>query len=334
MIESIFGLGTFATTGSQFVGIVLGDHVFDLDALRHRLESSSASRATSMLDLLADWDRQFDSARTLVERLEKEGRSSDRFAGAAYALGSLEALPPVLRPGKTFNAAANYKDHALGMRKAFSGGAVDMSKDYGFDKTKGRPYFFLRASSTISGANSPIELPAWTERTDWEAELGVVIGLRGKHIPAEKALDHVAGFTITNDVSCRDLTWREDRPALRSDWLSGKSFDGFAPTGPFFVPRQFIPDYKALQIKLSVNGVLKQDGLAGDMIFTVEDQIEYASRMLAIEPGDLFATGTPAGTGQERKEFLKVGDIVETEIAPLGRQRNVVVASDNSYVRG
>jgi 2-keto-4-pentenoate hydratase/2-oxohepta-3-ene-1,7-dioic acid hydratase in catechol pathway len=136
----------------------------------------------------------------------------------------------------------------------------------------------------------------------------------------------------TNDVSCRDLTWREDRPAIRSDWLAGKSFDSFAPMGPFFVPKQFVANHADLAIKLWVNGVLKQDGNSRDMVFCIEDQIAYGSRMVTLEPGDIFATGTPAGTGQERLEFLRPGDVVETEIQFCGRQRNKVIQGSEEYV--
>jgi 2-keto-4-pentenoate hydratase/2-oxohepta-3-ene-1,7-dioic acid hydratase in catechol pathway len=177
-------------------------------------------------------------------------------------------------------------------------------------------------------------LPAGFDRIDWEAELAVVIGRQGKNIPAAKAMDHVAGYMTTNDISCRSRTFRNDRPNIRSDWMGGKSYDTFAPMGPFFVPRAFVPDPTNLRIWCAVNGVTKQDGNSGDMVFGIEDQIEYGSKMMTLEPGDVFATGTPAGTGQERLEFLKAGDIIETEVEGLGRQRNKVVAGSADYGTG
>ena len=138
-------------------------------------------------------------------------------------------------------------------------------------------------------------------------------------------MEHVAGFVTTNDVSCRDQTFREDRPSIRTDWFGGKSFDSFAPMGPYFVPRAFVPDHGNLAIRLWVNGAIKQDGNSRDMIFSTEEQIAYTARAVTLEPGDIFATGTPSGTGQERLEFLKAGDVVETEIDFCGRQRNRVV---------
>jgi len=127
-------------------------------------------------------------------------------------------------------------------------------------------------------------------------------------------------------VSCRDQLFRADRPNFRTDWLSSKSYDTFGPCGPFFVPRAFVPNHAALRIVLKVNDEIKQDGLAGDMIYSPEEQIEYASRRMSLLPGDIFATGTLAGVGQGTGVFLKAGDIVETEVHGLGRQRNRVVA--------
>ncbi len=251
---------------------------------------------------------------------------------AVRRLDALRTLPPVLRPGKMLYAAANYREHVAEMRASkFTGGDFDKSKDAQGDKARLRAYLFLKAPSCLAGAFDDIVLPAGEHRIDWEAELAVVIGRPGRNVPAARALDHVAGFMTTNDVSCRDLTWREDRPTIRSDWLAGKSFDTFAPTGPFFVPREFVPNHASLRVWLAVNGVTKQDGNTGDMIFGTAEQIEYASRMLTLEPGDLFATGTPSGVGQGRGEFLKAGDVVECEVEGLGRQRNRVVQGAAEY---
>ena len=164
------------------------------------------------------------------------------------------------------------------------------------------------------------------KKIDWEAEIALAIGKRGKRIKAERALDHVAGFMTTNDVSARDLQIRADRPGLRSDWLNGKSHDNFAPMGPFLVPRAFVPDHKNLFIRLAVNGEVKQNGNTSQFIFTPEEQIEYASNILTIETGDIFSCGTCGGVGQGANTFLKAGDMMETEIEGLGKMRNRFVA--------
>lgn len=309
----MFRLGSFRQGTRRFSGFVIDDGtaVVPLAALDDGLAGQGW-----LPDLLEDWDRSFARLNRIAARAAETPK---------IPVADLVVLPPVPRPGKILNAAANYRKHAQNMRAKHSGGAVDWTKDYGLDAKKGRPYMFLRASSTISGGFDPIVLPAGMGRIDWEAELGVIIGRPAKHATRETAMDHVAGYVITNDVSCRDGTWREDRPALRSDWLAGKSYDSFAPTGPWFVPAAFVPDYRDLSIRLWLNGELMQDGLAGDMIFDVPDQIAYASSMMTLEPGDLIATGTPDGTGAERERFLAAGDVVEIEIDGLGRQRTPVI---------
>jgi 2-keto-4-pentenoate hydratase/2-oxohepta-3-ene-1,7-dioic acid hydratase in catechol pathway len=190
------------------------------------------------------------------------------------------------------------------------------------EKSTTAPYLFLKAPSTLCGAFDDIEIPQGMKKIDWEAEIALAVGKRGKRIKAERALDHVAGFMTTNDVSCRDLQIRGDRPALRSDWLGGKSHDNFAPMGPYLVPRAFVRDHMNLAIRLTVNGAVKQNGNTSQFIFTPEEQIEYASNMLALEAGDVFSCGTCGGVGQGTNTFLASGDIVETEIETLGKMRN------------
>jgi 2,4-diketo-3-deoxy-L-fuconate hydrolase len=338
MADPVFRLGTFADGNRPFVGLVLGDDVVEVAALHAAYAGSSRAKAGqlaasgSMLDLLADWPRSFAVLQAMAAFAAAEGAASERVRPAVRRFGDLRVLPPVLRPGKMLYAAANYREHVAEMRAArFTGGDFDKAKDAQGDKSRLRAYLFLKAPSCLAGAFDDIVLPAGEHRIDWEAELAVVIGRPGRNVPAEKALDHVAGFMTTNDVSCRDLTWREDRPTIRSDWLAGKSFDTFAPTGPFLVPREFVPNHASLRVWLAVNGVTKQDGNTGDMIFSTAEQIEYASRMLTLEPGDLFATGTPSGVGQGRGEFLEPGDVVECEVEGLGRQRNRVVQGHAEY---
>jgi 2-keto-4-pentenoate hydratase/2-oxohepta-3-ene-1,7-dioic acid hydratase in catechol pathway len=310
----MFKLGTFSDGGAPFPALVLGDEAADLAQLK---------KCGSVLELLQDWGRNFDMLQRLAQSLDRSGMKK---------LSALRVLPPVLRPSKMLYAAANYKEHVKEMRASnFTGGDYDKSKDAQGDKSRLRPYCFFKAPNCLCGAFDDIVLPPGEHRIDWEAELAVVIGRPGKNIPAAKAMDHVAGFMTTNDVSCRDLTWREDRPTIRSDWVAGKSFDTFAPTGPFLVPAAFVPNHDRLRVWLAVNGVTKQDGNTADMVFNTAEQIEYASRMLTLESGDLFATGTPSGVGQGRGEFLKAGDVVECEVEGLGRQRNRVVAGNANY---
>jgi 2,4-diketo-3-deoxy-L-fuconate hydrolase len=309
MTDPFFRLGLFSQNGDAKLCLVLGDDdIVELKSAAKLSGQRSLAEASRLDDLLIDWDRNFDRLRGVAEAVVREGAATL----GPLQLKDLKPLPPVSRPKRLLYAAANYADHVAGMTKTFTSalpaaGAANASL---------RPYLFAKACA-MTGA--------------WEAELAVVIGRSGKHIPPERVGHHIAGYMTTNDVSCRDLTWREDRPAIRSDWLSGKSFDSFAPMGPYFTPKAFVPAHDNLWIRLWVNGTLKQDGVTRDMIFGIEDQIAYAAGMMTLEPGDIFSTGTPAGTGQERLEFLKEGDLIETEVELCGRQHNRVVVGDPAY---
>jgi 2,4-didehydro-3-deoxy-L-rhamnonate hydrolase len=319
-----FKLGTFAKPGgAPFVAMVLGDDVFDLSlahaAYRAAPRRGALSATGSILGLLENWDANFTLLQEIAAFLEKEGPSSD-----ASNLASLRALPPVMRPGKMFYAAQNFQEHVDEMIRAGLS-PVGGAKFTG-EKSTTRPYLFLKAPSCLAGAYDNIEIPLGMKKIDWEAEIALAIGKKGKRIKAERALEHVAGFMTTNDVSCRDIGVRPDRPALRSDWLGGKSHDNFAPMGPFLVPRAFVPNHMNLFIRLTVNGEVKQNGNTSQFIFTPEEQIEYASNILTIETGDVFSCGTCGGVGQGTNTFLKPGDVMETEVENLGRMRNRLVA--------
>jgi 2-keto-4-pentenoate hydratase/2-oxohepta-3-ene-1,7-dioic acid hydratase in catechol pathway len=313
-----FKLGTFATSGGgAFAAIVLGDDAVALTAAAIARKSALAS-ATTIQSLLDDWDANFAALQELVAFLEKEGRPG------AQKLASLRALPPVTRPGKMFYAAQNFQEHVDEMLRA--GMTPASGPKFTGEKSTSDPYLFLKAPSTLCGATDDIAIPLGLKRIDWEAEIALAIGKPGKRIKPERALEHVAGFMTTNDVSARDLQIRADRPGLRSDWLNGKSHDNFAPMGPFLVPRAFVPNAMNLFIRLTVNGEIKQNGNTSQFIFTPEEQIAYASNILSLETGDIFSCGTCGGVGQGTNTFLNVGDIMETEIEGLGKMRNRLVA--------
>jgi 2,4-didehydro-3-deoxy-L-rhamnonate hydrolase len=329
MNGTAFKLATLAgRNGNAFVAIVLGDAAIDLKTAQAAFAAAGRKgelgRSDTMLGLLDHWDRNFAVLQEIVAFLEKEGTPQDAAKLGTAKLASFKALPPVGRPGKMFYAAQNFQEHVSEMIRAGmspSGGPV-----FTGEKSTTVPYLFLKAPSCLAGAFDDIEIPRGMKKIDWEAEIALAIGKPGKRIKAEQALAHVAGFMTTNDVSCRDQQIRTDRPALRSDWLGGKSHDNFAPMGPYLVPRAFVPDHMNLFIKLTVNGEVKQDGNTSQFIFTPEEQIEYASNMLSLETGDIFSCGTCGGVGQGSNTFLKAGDIVETEIELLGRMRNRFVA--------
>ena len=308
-----FKLGMFAkNSGKPFAAIVLGDDVFDIASRPGPLCSIA-----SIDVLLENWDANFAALQEMVARIEKHRPGAEKLA-------NLRALAPVQRPGKMFYAAQNFQEHVDEMLRA--GMTPASGPRFTGEKSTSDPYLFLKAPSTLAGAHDDIAIPTGLKKIDWEAEIALVIGKPGKRIKAERALEHVAGFMTTNDVSARDLQIRADRPGLRSDWLNGKSHDNFAPTGPFLVPRAFVPDHKNLFIRLSVNGEVKQNGNTSQFIFTPEEQIEYASNILSLQSGDFFSCGTCGGVGQGTNTFLKVGDVMETEIESLGKMRNRFVA--------
>jgi 2-keto-4-pentenoate hydratase/2-oxohepta-3-ene-1,7-dioic acid hydratase in catechol pathway len=227
--------------------------------------------------------------------------------------------PPVPRPGKLLCLAGNYREHIV--ESGFA--AVD-------EQDVITPQMFLKPATCLTGDGAEVTLSAANVRVGWEAELAVVIGRTARRVRAEAAMDHVFGYTILNDLSERALNSRLQGRRLRErdpffDWLAGKWFDGFAPCGPWIVTADEIPDPDALGIRLSVNGELRQQGRTSDMIFDVAAVISAASAIMTLEPGDIIATGTPAGAGiGGRESYLRPGDEVVCEIDRIGTLRSTI----------
>ncbi len=228
-------------------------------------------------------------------------------ADATLLAGDVRFLPPVRHPEKVVCVGVNYADHA-----AESGMALPSE-----------PVIFNKFPTTLRGHGDEIVLPAASSEVDYEAELVVVIGTGGKNIRKEDALRHVAGYTCGNDVSARD--WQKGKPG--GQWLLGKSFDSFGPTGPFLVTADEIGDPGNLRICCRLNGKVMQDSCTDQLIFPVEELIAYVSQVASLKPGDLLFTGTPPGVGMARNPavFLRSGDQVEVEIEHIGILRNTVV---------
>ncbi len=336
-----FALVSHGPAGSETasVAVVVGDSVVDVARLAcARRTSTTPTKAPGELEtapdlsaLLLRWDDNFEAIGELVGWMQEVTTGDERIAAHVTSLDRLDLRAPLSRPSKMLYSAQNYPDHVEEMRRAraagFNATPIDEGRDFKGDKATTRPYLFFKAPSALCGALDDIRLPAGDcPDVDWEVELAVAIGRRAKDVRAEDALDFVAGFMTTNDVSCRSLLFRPDRERLRSDWLACKSHDTFAPMGPLFVPRQFVADHLDLRLHLSVNGQMRQDGNTGKLIFSPAEQIEYASRLMTLLPGDIISTGTPGGVGQGTGEFLRPGDVVEAEVEGLGRLRNTCVA--------
>ena len=223
--------------------------------------------------------------------------------------GSARLGPCVGNVGKFVCIGLNYADHA-----AESGMALPEE-----------PVIFFKATSAIMGPNDDVEIPRHSVKTDWEVELGVVIGKAAKYIPESEALDHVAGYCVINDLSARDFQLHRS-----GQWVKGKSADTFGPIGPWMVTRDEVPDPQNLAMYLEVNGHRYQDGSTKTMHFDVATIVSHLSQFMSLQPGDVISTGTPPGVGmgQKPETYLKPGDVIELEIEGLGKQRQNVGASE------
>jgi len=216
--------------------------------------------------------------------------------------------PCVGAVGKVVCIGLNYRDHA---------------REANLPEPK-EPIIFLKATSAIVGPDDPVEIPAGAEKVDWEVELGVVIGRTARGVSQADALSHVAGYCIVNDVSER--AWQMERGG---QWDKGKAADTFAPVGPWLVTRDEVPDPQGLALWLEVDGVRRQDGTTADMIFGVAELVAYASQFMSLQPGDIIATGTPAGVGMGFKPpvYLRPGQAMRLGVQGLGEQRSAVRAA-------
>jgi len=225
-------------------------------------------------------------------------------------------VAPIMYPRKVICSGANYYDHAAEMGTS----EPDPDKE---------PFFFLKPpTTTVVGPGAEVRMPdAPDAKVDWEAELGIVIADRCRNVTVEKAFTHVAAYTNANDLSARGLFSRDGAlaPPFAYDWVGHKAPDGFCPIGPGIVPSWLVPNVENLRLTLSVNGIMKQDSNTNNMIVGIARLISYASKQMTLEPGDVILTGTPAGVGMPRQEFLKAGDVMVVEIEGLGRLENRMV---------
>ena len=245
-------------------------------------------------------------ARSLLATVEDDpGRLAHlKEAGAVVPRSDLRLLAPVPRPRKVLCIGLNYKDHAAESK-------MDIPE---------RPLLFSKFSSCVVGPGAPVELPPDSEKIDYEAELGVVIGRRARKVPEERGFDHVLGYVNFNDVSARDFQFADGQ------WQRGKSCDTFAPFGPYLATTDEIRDPHRLRIRFRLNGETLQDSNTDQLIFGIPALIAHLSRAFTLEPGDVIATGTPPGVGFARKPpiWVKAGDKMEVEIEGLGVLENPV----------
>lgn len=287
-----------------------------LDAVGHA--DRKILESTDLIDFLPPLGQHFSAAQSVAKQIA--ALSNDARSKLSVSGDHVEFLVPIPRPNKLFLLAGNYGDHIQ------EGGGIAPERAETF------PYVFMKPpSTTLIAAGKPILIPKSSPaHVDWELELAVVIGRRGKHIPAAKAGEYIAGYTVINDISDRQYRPNPGRKPREKDsffdWQHGKWHDSFCPCGPCVTTADAIPDPQKLAMKLSVNGTLRQNGSTGQQIFPVAAVVEFLSQSVTLEPGDIISTGTPAGVGHSTKTYLKPGDRVEAWIESIGTLTNPVAA--------
>ncbi len=281
-------LVTFEHYGQIRLGSQVGDSILDLNRANPDIPAD-------IFLLLSAGASALDLAREAL---------AETNPAALVPASAATLLAPIPRPGKILCIGHNYKGH-IGIGKT---------------EIPEHPNFFCKTANVITGPLNPIFIPRITSQVDYEAELAVIIAKRGRDISEAEALDYVAGYSIFNDVSARDVQKRT------SQWFLGKSFDSFGPLGPALVTKDEIPDPHSLALELTVNGVPKQRAHTSDLIFSIPFLVSTLSQIMTLDPGDIIATGTPAKLPEAAnpQRFLEPGDVVEITIEKLGTLRNIV----------
>jgi 2-keto-4-pentenoate hydratase/2-oxohepta-3-ene-1,7-dioic acid hydratase in catechol pathway len=295
-------------------GLLVSDTVYDA------AKATGVAAYASVLGMLEDWTR---ARRALAESAKTLADGKSRAKGTPLA--RVKLLAPLLYPGAIFCAGANYRDHMLEMARVSGSAPEPDPHEVGL-----KPWHFLKTSrSSVVGPGTRVQLPRFSQKVDWEVELAAVIGRPARHVSLDKALSHVAGYTIANDLSARDAMRRPhvaEASPFKLDWLSQKCFEGACPLGPWIVPASEIPDPQELGLKLWIDDELMQDSHTSQMIFSTAEQIAHLSTRMTLQPGDLVLTGTPAGVGMGRGRFLKAGETLRLWIEHIGELRHTMVA--------
>ena len=295
-------LATYQSDTGPRAAIRIEEGFFDLAAatVAHELNGIESDLST----ILRDWEKHKNGIFALAQAIAKDAKIP-RLANPT--------LRAPFEPRRIFAAASNFIEHADEMQTKLAA------------KADSQPYIFLKTIESVIGPGETVVIPPIVERPDWEVELAVVIGRTAKDVTPDQAHDLIAGYTALNDVSARDKSRRTDFP-FSHDWFRSKSFDTFTPIGPVFVPRECLGDPHDMRLGLSVNGESMQDGNTSEMIFNIYEQIAYLSTILELKPGDLIASGTPAGVGMGRGVYLKDGDVMTAWVDGIGELTNPVSA--------
>lgn len=306
---------TYRVGGVRRLGVLVDGGLLDLSSAYRLMYGSDPPRPLADLRVLIEHgSRGLELAKLVVSEATRELDSGTELSGAIrrealHDPGEVVFEPPVPSPGKVLCMAVNYWSHARETNT----------------EPPEVPYLFVKLTSTLVGHRATVVFPRCTQRADYEVELAVVIGGRGKYVSRARAMDYVFGYTVLNDLSIRERQAPLPRsPRLGLRWLPGKNFDTSTPLGPVVVTRDEVPDPHNLRLGTRVNGEVRQDASTSDMVFRIPEIIEAASDGLTLEPGDIIATGTPAGVGLGTGRYLRRGDVVEAWVEGIGVLANHV----------
>ena len=303
---------TYSSLGENRLGAYTDNGIIDLRfGCEQFSDPSLASIFTDARTFLTSGRRGLEIANRIIDKAMSNETSSGKFGPSDSCIlhGEYKLRPPVTNPEKILCPAVNYAEHG---------------KESGRDPPA-EPYLFGKFVNTLVGQDDSVYIPKISKMPDYEVELAVVMGRRGKHIQIESAYDYVAGYTILNDISFRDLQgWPVNHPKYGPHWAMGKGADTACPLGPWIITSDELEMPYPLKLKLSVNGVTRQDSDTSEQVFKVPELISYVSQVMTLEPGDIISTGTPSGVGRTSGKFLKDGDVMEAEIEKIGILRNKV----------
>ena len=335
-IAEPFKVGTFDIAGSTRIGIVLRDSiVVEISEANKILEKKSAyphvPMPENMLELIDRYEYDLKSRLYEIVNVHvNQGLLDNQRPAYVHQVSDVQTRPPIMYPGKILNAAVNFYSHV-----DESGSEEERKKARQLRRDKrGVPYLFLKPSrGAVIGNGEPVVIPYGRDRTDWEVELGAVIGKTAKYVSANEAEDHVFGYMVTMDISDRGGRPPGGAP-FSSDWFVGKGHDTFAPQGPWIVPKEFYGNpMEVLRQSLKIGNEQMQEATAGDMIHSLWELIEYGSSIMTLYPGDVLNNGTSGGVGmgtavRGKQRFLQPGEIVSATIDGIGTLTHPVIAED------
>lgn len=319
--------------GARSAGLAIDGRVIALAAFAELDLDAALMLRSNVFGMLQQWERAWPQ----IQRAAAAFRSGPRAAYFQAMSAPAEAVrlhEPVETPGTIYCGGSNYRKHVIDLmlerfkppgHEAMTPEQLRALAEKNMDERKatGEPFYFNKNGLALNGPFDDIPVPRNAKEVDWELELAVVIGKKAWCVSRDEALDHVAGYAVSHDVSTRDRMLRPG--AVGADFIQGKGLKGFFPFGPYVVPKAFVPDPQDLRLQLKLNGEVKQDASTNDMIFDIPRLIEYLSQWVPLMPGDILTTGSPAGNGSHYNRYLRPGDVVEGSITGLGAQRNRMV---------